>query len=277
MGVSKAEAGLFTTVYSLARKSGVLSTRVGQDLFTHAYNTYKKYLEDPFYALARKRPDLFRGGYVLDVGANIGYTSTVFAQAIDPQFRVYAFEPEPFNFQLLGRAAAAKKARGRIIAVQAAVGESDGTVPLWRNDHHHGDHRVRTATLAEHTPAEESFSVPLVSIDTFVARTKRLHPVCFIKVDVQGYELAVCHGMQKTLSDNPEAALVLEFMPEAMEDLGFHAADFLQWVKDGGFQIQTLEKSGDLTEGISPAIEKTGYVDLLLSRGVIRSGAEPRP
>ena len=270
MGVSKAEAGLFTTIYSIARKSGVLSTRVGQDLFTGAYNAYKKYLEDPFYALTRRRPDLFRGGHVLDVGANIGYTSVVFAGAIDPAFRVYSFEPEPFNFQLLGRAAASRRAQGRIVPVQAAAGENEGTVPMWRNEHHHGDHRVRTAALAGHTSEKDAFSVPLVSVDSFVARTAGLDPVCFIKVDVQGYELAVCRGMQKTLADNPAATLVVEYMPEAIEELGFRAADFLDWVKQGGFEIFTLEKTGELTPGISRAIEKSGYVDLLLDRSARR-------
>ena len=266
MGVSKAEAGLFTTIYSMARKSGVLSTRLGQDLFTGAYGAYKKYLEDPFYALARRRPDLFRGGHVLDVGANIGYTSVVFAEAIDPDFRVYSFEPEPFNYRLLGRAAASRRARGRIVPVQAAVGETDGTIPMWRNERHHGDHRVRTATLAEHTSDKDAFAVPLVSVDSFVARTAGLHPVCFIKVDVQGYELAVCRGMRETLTANPAATLVVEYMPEAIEELGFRAEDFLEWVKQAGFQVWTLEKSGELTTGISPVIAKTGYVDLLLER-----------
>src|SRR5262249_36832247 len=42
-----------------------------------------------------------RGGCVLDIGANIGYYTLLFARAVGPAGRVFAFEPEPENFDLL--------------------------------------------------------------------------------------------------------------------------------------------------------------------------------
>ena len=36
----------------------------------------------------------------MDIGANIGYTAMVFSRAIDPEYKVYAFEPEQFNYDL---------------------------------------------------------------------------------------------------------------------------------------------------------------------------------
>jgi hypothetical protein len=45
---------------------------------------------------------------------------------------------------------------------------------------------------------------------------ERISPVRFIKIDVQGYEPAVCQGMEGTLTANPDCVVSLEYMPEAL-------------------------------------------------------------
>jgi hypothetical protein len=97
---------LLMSSYFLVRRSGLLETSVGRRLFRSVYFLYKRYIEDDLQELVRSRPDLLQGGNVLDVGANIGYIATVLAQTIDPAYRVYAFEPEPFNYGILQRTAA---------------------------------------------------------------------------------------------------------------------------------------------------------------------------
>ena len=74
----------------------------------------------------------------------------------------------------------------------------NGTLRLWLNPRHHGDHRIATDALVGDT-----VEVPVVAIDSFVER-ENIHPVRFIKIDVQGYEPAVCEGMGRVLAANPE-------------------------------------------------------------------------
>ena len=57
-------------------------------LYSAAYFAYKRF-EDPFAKLMAQRPELFEGGAIIDAGANIGYTSLLFAK----RGRVHAFEP----------------------------------------------------------------------------------------------------------------------------------------------------------------------------------------
>src|SRR5437588_7113475 len=185
MSVSKNQSSLFTGIYSGVKKSGLLNARFGRWLFVSSYNAYKRYIEDPFHGLIEKHPELFRKGHILDVGANIGYTSTLFARAIDPAYRVYAFEPEESNYSYLTRCAARREHGGRIIPVRSAVGSTDGTVSLWRNERHHGDHRILTGKLEETTAPSEAVSVPITTIDTFVRKYGRPCPISFIKIDVQ--------------------------------------------------------------------------------------------
>jgi FkbM family methyltransferase len=133
-----------TNIYWLARKSRVLDTGLGRRAFAASYFLYKRYLEDPFHDLVQRHGGLFRGGNILDIGANIGYTATVFSRAVDPEYKVYAFEPEHFNYDLLERSVRARKTLRRIVPIRSAVGDRDGTIELWENEHHHADHRILT-------------------------------------------------------------------------------------------------------------------------------------
>jgi len=264
MSISRKQESALTGIYSLARKSGLLATTPGQWMFSKAYFFYKRHLEDPFYSFLDRRPDLLKGGNVLDVGANIGYTSLLFSHAIDPDFKVYSFEPELYNFRLLNRVAGSSQAQGRIVAIQAAAGDRDGVAELSLNPRHHGDHRVLTDRFRESVQST-SLCVSIMKVDTFVASQKAPFPIRFIKVDVQGYETAVCKGMERTLESNPGAVLALEYMPQAMRELGFQPEDLLTWIKERNYRIYTLSHSGMLEPLSADRIGEQAYGDLLVS------------
>jgi FkbM family methyltransferase len=266
MSVSQSQELALTGIYSLVRRSGLLSTSPGRWLFSRAYFVYKRYLEDPFHGLISQHPQLFQGGHILDIGANIGYTSSLFSGAIGESYRVYSFEPEPFNFRLLEKIAAAPRARGRIAAFQSAVGNQDGTIELWINKNNLADHRIVAGSLRESKTGSASVQAPILKIDTFVERQGSPFPVRFIKIDVQGYETAVCQGMEQTLSKNPDAVVALEYSPDSMRDLGFQPEDLLDWFRAKGYICYSLHKNGALSQGTPTAPQKGGYCDLVFSR-----------
>src|SRR5512133_131626 len=89
------------SAYARLESSGIMDSALGRAAYAHAYFAYKRHLEDPFARLVRRFPEPFLGGDILDVGANIGYTAAVFAAAASPGRRVWAFEPERRNFEML--------------------------------------------------------------------------------------------------------------------------------------------------------------------------------
>jgi FkbM family methyltransferase len=249
----------------------VLDSALGRRAFVGSYFLYKRWLEDPFAALARRRPELFRGGHVLDVGANVGYTASVFAAAIDPGWQVHAFEPEGRNFLVLEEVVARRRLTGRVVPVRAAVGASDGTVELWLNAAHHADHRVLTGALAAGLGARaaDRERVTQVTLDGYV-RERRLDRVAFVKIDVQGYEREVLRGMARVLATNPEARLALEYAPDQLRLAGFEPAGLLDDLAAQGFRTWRLQRDGALgachRDQLLSLHGTHDYADLLASR-----------
>src|SRR5262249_30510347 len=154
-----------------------------------------------------------------------------------------------------------------VVAVHAAVGASDGYVELWHNEHHHGDHRVLTDHFKSCTPHSADIrSVRVLSIDSFV-ESQLLRKISFIKIDVQGYELAVCRGMRRTLARFPDVLLALEYAPEALTDLGFEPTELLNFFRSQHWLTYLLTgkglRSADTYAIIDQSVSARGYVDLL--------------
>ncbi|MDT8069354.1 MAG: FkbM family methyltransferase [Terriglobia bacterium] len=209
-------------------------------------------------------PALVGKGNVLDIGANIGYTAAVLAQAAESGRKVYAFEPEPFNFGLLQQTALQPEFEGKIVPMQLAVGAEVGNIDLWINDNHHADHRVATEQFRLAHPGLKKVGVPLVSIDSFLE--SKPGQISFVKIDVQGYELAVCKGMQDTLRQNPDITIVLEFMPSAMRELGFEPLHLIDLFEERDFRTYHVHPRGKMSPGMPAIMKDSSYFNLLFSR-----------
>jgi FkbM family methyltransferase len=263
----------FTGAYGLARSAGLLNNSWGKRAFVSSYFLYKKFWEDPLWGLTQREPALFQNGSILDIGANIGYTSCLFARALKPGSKVYSFEPDQANFHMLSEVIRRKKLSERVIPLNSAVGSSDGRIEIWHNEKHCGDHRVATEHFKNTLPSSSQiFSSALVSVDGFV-KTNHLQDISFIKIDVQGYELAVCEGMTETLAKFPGLSICCEYAPESLMELGFDPMQLLNYFRTNRFQVHILTRSSiqlapdNMT--IQQVAEEAGYVDLLCSRQVL--------
>jgi hypothetical protein len=74
-------------------------------------------------------------------------------------------------------------------------------------------------------------------------------PFAFIEVGVQGYELPVCKGTERTLAINPWRILALEYMLSAMRELGFQPEELINWLQQRNYKVHTIEKHGRLRPG----------------------------
>lgn len=134
-------------IYKKANDNRLLETKIGKFLFCEAYFFYKKHFEDFYIQLLKQHPQVLTGGHIIDVGANIGYTTIFFARFLSPGFKILAIEPHPSNFEKLQENVARYRIEDKVILIQAAVGEIDGEINLWLNDTSHADHRILTPSL----------------------------------------------------------------------------------------------------------------------------------
>ena len=258
--------------YCAANRKGLLDSRLAEVAFQQSYFLYKYFVEDPFARLIAARPEIFAGGHIIDVGANIGYTATLFAKAVEAPFRVHAFEPEARNFRWLVNAIERTGCGARVVAHRAAVGSREGAIDLWHNAGHHADHRVATDKLRRSTVEGRVEQVPLTTVDAHIA-AGGWQPVSFVKIDVQGFEPEVLRGMAETIRQNPGIHVAVEVAPVAIAELGFDPVAFLDELVAALPRMAILERDGTLVPAQATAIlartkalGELGYVDVLCSR-----------
>jgi FkbM family methyltransferase len=134
------------------------------------------------------------GGWVLDVGANIGFHSLFFSQQVAEQGRVLAFEPEKTNHHLLQLNALLNKL-DNVHIYHALVGEKTTVNLAWQvqtNLQNRGDSRF---SLTEDNPNLNNTD-PLMQIALDDLRLTRCD---LIKIDVQYYEHKVFKGAMQLL------------------------------------------------------------------------------
>jgi FkbM family methyltransferase len=142
------------------------------------------------------------GDVFLDVGAHLGYFSTIAARVVGPSGRVIAFEPhERMQDEL--RTLVTRNAVERIVEiVPAAVVEKGQDVTLYTSE----GAAAHTTVEPDRSPAKNhaqlrpSTVVRGISLDEWLAQRPGLASrVRCIKIDVQGAESRVLAGMSRML------------------------------------------------------------------------------
>lgn len=178
------------------------------------------------------------GDFVIDVGANIGFFTVLFAELTGPSGRVLAIEPEPNNARLL-RKNIEQRGSGAIVTVaQTAVGSEPGTATLYvAASGNLGDNRMYF-TEERHGLAtskdRDQTQVPLTRVDDLTADWPR---VDFVKMDIQGFEGYALKGMRAALTRNSDVLLFTEFFPFGMRAAGSDPLEFLNELRSYGFEI----------------------------------------
>jgi FkbM family methyltransferase len=199
------------------------------------------------------------GATAVNVGANVGYTTMVMANAVGPDGLVLAFEPEPFNFSLLWENVRRNRL-SNVLPIHAAVGERTGIVRLAQSPDNSGDHRT-----APHPVAVGELDVPMIALDDLLPAHGRVDAVV---IDAQGYDHRIIEGMTKTI-DASRPRMLIEFWPPGIMELGDHPAAVLDRYRQLGYRIrvvttgdESFDRSDD--EIVTVALDGRDHVTLEL-------------
>lgn len=141
------------------------------------------------------------GQVAVDVGANVGYYTLLFASLVGARGAVYAFEPFPGIADLLERSIAENAFEPIVQLRRSALGDRQGRELLV--------HAPQTANAggaylslanASPPPGHAAFEVPVARLDDEDLR----RPVAFLKLDSEGAEPLVLAGASEILArDRP--------------------------------------------------------------------------
>ena len=193
----------------------------------------------PEYARLSWNPDEYHafrgavrdGSIALDVGANAGAYALLLGQWVGPTGRVFAFEPSPSVFETLRRHVALNHLDAVVTPVAEAVGDQVGTAALVIAGTAGESHLI----LNDRRHDDVTIDVSMTTVDAFCARM-RLAPD-FIKVDVEGAELAVLRGARQTIAARgSRLALFVEMHPSIWAAAGISADAVLAGIRDLGLE-----------------------------------------
>jgi hypothetical protein len=106
--------------------------------------------------------------------------------------------------------------------------------------------------------AAAAVEVSVARLDDDLAR-HNLPPPDFVKIDVEGMELAVLRGMQKTLAVR-HPALYLEMHGATQDEKNRKAAEIIQFLSAAGYRRILHIETGTVVTTSSSAVAKEGHI-----------------
>ena len=133
----------------------------------------------------------------IDVGANIGYYSTLYSKNVGIGGKVISLEPSPINFEFLKKNLE-KQEMHNFVCHNLAAGENEDQVEFCVDSR---ANKCFIITGKEQLPPNyKIIKVPVGTIDNIVTNEK-LEKIDFIKIDVEGYEWQVIQGAIKSIKN----------------------------------------------------------------------------
>ncbi|HXH72430.1 MAG TPA: FkbM family methyltransferase [Mariprofundaceae bacterium] len=187
-----------------------------------------EYIQKRIYAYQYYEPECVRaarrfmrqGGIVVDIGANIGQYSLLAAVRVGPAGRVLAFEPSPPILERLRRHLAINRV-DNVEVVPCAVSDVAGTLSYYgpAQAGNLGQGSLVAPSDADGTRSHEALPVQAVRLDAELA-ARGIDTVDFVKIDVEGHEMAVLRSAEPWLRERRIRVLMVEISPDNLRQAG---------------------------------------------------------
>lgn len=212
------------------------------------------------------------GMTVLDIGAHVGYYTQIFSKLVGSGGKVIAFEPHPKTFLVL-RSNVGNLSN--VILVPSGVADRETTAEL--KDFLQSCYsslfydaifidRMKTSLkgacsfprVIQNIPTA-TYKVNITSVDAYLNQLG-VNNVDFIKMDIEGSEMAAIRGMNRTLKSSLRMRMVMEFNPRTLSLSGTAPIEVWDSLRTIGFSIGEIQPDGikiwDRRESVLSLIEE---------------------
>lgn len=180
------------------------------------------------------KQEIKKGDVVLDVGANIGYFTLIFAKLVGNNGKVFAFEPDPTNFEILKKNIELNGYKN-VELVQKALSDKNQKVALIIDQQNTAGNHLNLESEIN----ENSIQIDAITADDYFKKFEQ--KINFIKIDVEGAETMVLKGMVNTLNKNNILKLMVEYNPDAIMNMGLEPKSYLELLVKNGFGIFDID------------------------------------
>ncbi len=182
-------------------------------------------------------------GTVIDVGAHAGQFTKIFAR-LARHGLVYAFEPSSYACSILHRVRAVRRLHNVTVApvgLGAVAGRFELNIPIKRSGSlGFGSSYVGRGDGSSGEPRRIlTETIEVETLDNF-AKTRGLGQICFIKVDIEGWELHMLQGSIAVLTGS-RPILMLEIHGNLLERAGEAKAALFEFLSSHGYAWRRIE------------------------------------
>ena len=171
----------------------------------------------------------------VDVGAHVGYYTLLAARAVGSSGKVYSFEPEPDNYNLLTHNIEVNH-YANVVAINKGVSDSEVFTNLYVASLDNG----RSSLHSHNMPYSDRITIETTSLDTFFEQLG-WPQIDLMKIDVEGSEESVWSGMKLLRLNYPDLNIVVEYNPALLRSAKVDPVRFLQMLESSGFNLKCID------------------------------------
>ena len=181
---------------------------------------------------------------VIDLGAHIGYYTLMMAKLVGPNGKVFAFEPEPRNLELLQKNIS-KNGYENVIVVPKAVSNNEENCILYVGQESFGANKIFKPKKTNVQKFKE-IKTQTIKLDNYFKENSFLEKISFLKMDIEGSEIKALEGMKKILESNQELKIFTEINKDALEDSGSDYKKMLRYLEGFNFRFYIHDEEDGL-------------------------------
>lgn len=175
---------------------------------------------------------------VFDVGAHLGEQTMFFHNVMNSQGVVHAFEPSKDIFDKLKQISELGAFSGKIIVNNLALSDKEGLLEF----HTYSDARLNTLIERDNDHinqlSESVVSIPTTTLDKYCLQNE-IYYIDFVKIDVEGAELAVLKGAEQYLKENRIKQGIFEFGNTWFE-IGINPQEVREYLEQFGYTLRNI-------------------------------------
>ena len=208
------------------------------------------------------------GDTVVEIGANIGYYTTLLGKCVGSTGRVYAFEASDEAFSLANLSVKINNLSERVKLEQACITDVEGKEVNFSHLISNSNVCFRTnigengILLPEEASRQDSIKLYTSTLDAKLSNVK----ADWIRMDIEGAEILALHGAKNLIKNSPSLKIIMEWNLPLLKRLS-NVRQFIYEMHLQGFHFFSILDDGDLGPELSEKeLINNSYYDIVLRR-----------